>query len=57
MKKYTAKDFKVIEFENFNEYKTKKDIEIMTLNNDRSITVFVRYRMKNGKFKTRIENI
>jgi len=57
MKKYTLTDYKVIEFNSRQEYKENKESELLTLNNDKSITVFTRYRMKNGKFKTIIENI
>lgn len=57
MKEYKLTDYKVIEFNSKNEYKDFKDSELTTLNKDKSITVFTRYRMKNGKFKTIIENI
>lgn len=57
MKRYNLTDYKVIEFNNRQEYREQKESELSTLNKDKSITVFTRYRMKNGKFKTIIENI
>ena len=54
-KKFAFKDFQVIEYNSKQDY--KKDSEELKLNIDKSITVFTRYRGKNGKFKTEIYNI
>lgn len=57
MKRYKLTDYAVIEFNTRKEYTEQKDIELSKLNKDKSITVYTRYRTKNGKFKTIIENI
>jgi len=57
MKRYRLTDYIVYEFNSKKEYTEQKESELLTLNKDRSITVYSRYRTKNGKFKTVIENI
>lgn len=57
MKKYRLTDYVVHEYNSKKEYTEQKESELLTLNKDKSITVYSRYRTKNGKFKTVIENI